>query len=319
MKNRFKFLTVIMMASLMLVLLSACTNDADEPQGTAGEELGELTVGLMPSLDAFPIVIAHYRGYFEDEGLTVNLVPFSSAAARDAAVQAGELDVTTADLIAVGLFVEAGLPMRATGLTGGRFTLVTNEGFYSIEDLAGETVVISQNTAIDFILDQMIMRAGFDLDHIERSIVPAIPERMELLREGQVTAAVLPEPWATIAIADGLYGIMNTIEMGFVPFIKAFTDNVLDNQPNEVRAFYRAYNRAIDFLNATPLEDYFHIMVDVIGFPADVVDHLVLPEFTHNTMPADDVLEATIEWLQSRGLVSDDMTVDDLINTIAFD
>ena len=319
MKNRFKFLTVIMMASLMLVLLSACTNDADEPQGTAGEELGELTVGLMPSLDAFPIVIAHYRGYFEDEGLTVNLVPFSSAAARDAAVQAGELDVTTADLIAVGLFVEAGLPMRATGLTGGRFTLVTNEGFYSIEDLAGETVVISQNTAIDFILDQMIMRAGFDLDHIERSIVPAIPERMELLIEGQVTAAVLPEPWATIAIADGLYGIMNTIEMGFVPFIKAFTDNVLDNQPNEVRAFYRAYNRAIDFLNATPLEDYFHIMVDVIGFPADVVDHLVLPEFTHNTMPADDVLEATIEWLQSRGLVSDDMTVDDLINTIAFD
>jgi len=322
MKNKVKLLSV-MMAFLMLMIVSACANDTDEPQGSGGNgeagELGELNVGLMASLDAFPIVLAHYRGYFEDEGLTVNLVPFSSAAARDAALQAGELDAVTADLVAVGLFVEAGLPMRATGGTGGRFTLVTNEGFNSIEDLAGETIVISQNTAIDFVLDQMVLRAGFELDHIERSIVPAIPERMELLREGQVTAAVLPEPWATIAIADGLYDITNTIEMGFVPFVKAFTDDVLENQAAEVQAFYRAYNRAIDFLNETPLEDYFHIMVDVIGFPAEVVDDLVLPEFTHNRMPADDVLEVTIEWLQSRGLVSEDMTVDDLVNTIAFD
>lgn len=321
MKNRFKLL-IFMLAFLMLMILTACTSDSDEPQGSnvdGNGESGVLNVGLMASLDAFPIVLAHDRGYFEDEGLTVNLVPFSSAAARDAALQAGEVDAVTADLVAVGLFIEAGLPIRATGGTDGRFTLVTNEGFTSIEDLAGETIVISQNTAIDFVLDQMVSRAGFELDHIERSIVPAIPERMELLREGQVTAAVLPEPWATIAISDGLHEITNTIEMGFVPFVKAFSDDVLENQADDIRAFYRAYNRAIDFLNATPLEDYFHVMVEVIGFPADVVDHLVLPEFTHNRMPADDVLVTTIDWLQARGLISDDMNVDDLVNLIAFD
>ena len=45
-------------------------------------------------------------------------------------------------------------------------------------------------------------------------------------------------------------------------------------------------------------------MIDVIGFLAEVVDHLVLPEFAHNQMPADDVLAAAIRWLLSRGLVS---------------
>lgn len=315
MKTKFKVLTLVMMCSLLFIAV-ACSDDTDN---SSTGELGELTIGLMPALDAFPIVLAHYLGYFEDEGLTVHLEPFSSSTNRDAALQAGELDAATVDLIAVGLFVEADLPIRATGETSGRFTLVANEGFYSIEDLAGETVVISYNTAIDFVLDKMVQLAGFELDHIERTIVPAIPERMELLREGQVTAALLPEPWATIAIVDGFYGITNTVEIEFVPFVTAFTDEVLENQPADVQAFYRAYNRAIDYLNATPLEEYFHIMVDVIGFPPDVVDHLILPEFTHNQLPTDDVLDATIEWLQSRELVSEDMTVDDLVSTIAVD
>ena len=321
MKSKLKLLALLT-TCFLLVTLMACSDAADEYQENNPSdrvELGALTVGLMPSIDAFPIVIAHERGYFEDEGLTVHLEPFSSAASRDDALEAGRLDAATVDLVAVGLSIEAGNPLRVTGATSGRFTLVANEGFYNIEDLAGESVVISAYTAIDFVLDQMVERAGFELNHINRMIVPSIPERMELLREGQVTAAVLPEPWATIAMADGLYGITNTIEMGFVPFVISFTDDALATQQADIQAFYRAYNRAVDFLNATPLEDYFHIMVDVIGFPADVADHLILPEFTHNQMPADDVLEAAIEWLVSRGLISDEMTVTDLVNTIAFD
>ena len=321
MRYKYKFLTLLVTLAL-LTMLVACSNDADEYTENdlpSDVNLSELTVGLMPAIDAFPIVIAHYNGYFEDEGLTVNLVPFTNSANRDAALQAGELDAATVDLVAVGLFANAGFPIRATGATGGRFTLVANEGFYSIEDLIGETVVISYNTAIDFVLDQMVQIAGFELDHLERVIVPPIPERMELLREGQVTAALLPEPWTAIAISDGLYGITNTIEINFNPFVKAFTDEVLETRQAEVQAFYRAYNRAVDFINTTPLENYFHIMVDVIGFPAEVVDHLVLPEFTHNQLPADDVLAATIQWLLSRGLISDDLTAEDLIHVIAFD
>ena len=321
MRKKLKILILLMGCFLSLALV-ACSNDTGdyvENEATENIELGELTIGLMPAIDAFPIVLAHYLGYFEDEGLRVNLEAFSSSATRDAALQAGEIDAATVDLVAVGLFIEGGIPIRATGVTGGRFTLVANEGFYSIEDLAGETVVISYNTAIDFVLDHMVQLAGFELNHIERAIVPPIPERMELLRAGQVTAALLPEPWATIATSDGFYGIINTIEIGFNPFVKAFTDEVLDYQLADIRAFYRAYNRAVDFINTTPLAEYFHIMVDVIGFPADVVDDLVLPEFTHNQMPADDVLDATIRWLLSRDLISEDMTAGDLVSSVAFD
>ena len=319
MRNKFKIL-IPLMGFVLLFTLAACSNDDDTDNNPSDQTaLGELTVGLMPAIDAFPIVIAYYHGYFEAEGLTVHLEPFANSANRDAALQAGELDAATVDLVAVGLFVEAGLPIRATSSTDGRFTLVASEDFYHIEDLSGETVVISENTAIDFVLDQMVQQAGFELDHIDREFVGPIPERMELLRENRATAALLPDPWASIAIADGLHGITNTIEMDFNPFVIAFTDEALETQQDEIQAFYRAYNRAADFLNGAPLEDYFYIMVEIIEFPADVVDLLTVPEFAHNRMPADDVLDAAIEWLLARGLISEDITTDDLVNTIVFD
>ena len=323
--KKFKFLILLTILSLSIVLV-ACSGDADNPETSSNDEsgelvvdeLGELTVGLMASIDAFPIVIAHYHGFFEEEGLTVNLEPFSSAGDRDAALQAGLLDGATVDLVAVGLSQEAGIvPLRATGSTSGRFTLVANEGMYSIEDLEGEYVVISYNTAIHFVLDQMINIAGFEDDHITREVIPSIPARLESLRAGQVSAALLPEPWATIATAEGLYGITDTVEMNFVPFVTAFTEEALETMADEIKAFYRAYNRAVDFLNTSELDDYFHIMVDVIGFPADVAEHLVLPTFTHNQMPADHVLEAAIEWLGNRSLISEKMLPEDLINTIS--
>lgn len=330
--KKLRLMTLLMGLALFLTL-TACSDEASndevsDPQESTEVadsndnpvELGELTVGLMPSIDAFPIVIAYDRGYFEDEGLMINLEPFSNAADRDAALQAGLLDVTLFDLVAVGLSREADItPLKVTGSTTGRFTLVTNEGFESIEDLAGETVVIAQNTAIDFVLDHMVDLAGFDAEHIERLSIPAIPTRLEYLREGNATAALLPEPWSTMAIAEGFSEITNTIEIGFMPFVTAFTDTAVEEMPEEIKAFYRAYNRGVDYLNESELDDYFHIMVDVIGFPAEVGEHLDLPTFEHNQMPEDDVLEAAISWLLSRDLITEGMTPDDLIDRVAFE
>ena len=317
--------TTLFIAFTILLILFACSEDdyltdVAQQEGEESAALGELTIGLMPAIDSFPIVIAHYRDYFADEGLIVNLEPFSSPSDRDAALQAGHLDATLFDLVAVGLFHEADIiPLRAGGSTTGRFSLVADAGFETIADLAGETVVIAQNTAIDFILDQMIELAGFDEYHIETLAIPAIPARLEYLRAGNVAAALLPEPWATIAIAEGFYEITNTIEIGVNPFVIAFTDEAVATMPEEIRAFYRAYDRAVDYLNTNDLADYFYIMVDIIGFPEEVADDLILPSFTHNQMPEDHVLDAALSWLLARDLITEGMTTADLVNSVAFD
>lgn len=297
------------------------TNDQINNNDNIEESLGVLRIGLMPSLDAFPIVIAHHFGYFEDERLSVVLEPFSGAGYRDAALQAGLLDASTFDLVAVGLSREANIvPMRVTGSTTGRFTLVARDDFNSIEDLAGEVVVISQNTAIDLVLDQMVYLAGFDADHLETVAIQSIPSRLEYLRAGNVNAALLPEPWATIILAEeGFHAITNTLEIGFIPFVTAFTEDFIENNPEAIRAFYRAYNRGIDFLNNHELEDFIHIMIDVINFSDAIADILELPVFAHNQLPEEFVLDSALEWLKNRNLISAHFTIQDFISNVAFE
>ena len=60
-----------------------------------------LSFGAMGSIDAVPLVIAQEKGYFEEEGLNVNLEIFTAAKDRDAALQAGELDGVLADEAAI--------------------------------------------------------------------------------------------------------------------------------------------------------------------------------------------------------------------------
>lgn len=311
MKNKFKILPFLF-GLLALITLFAC-------EGNSPEATDELTIGLMPSLDSFPVVLADYFGYFEDEGVTVNIEAFSSAADRDAAMQAGELNGATFDLVAVGLYIEAGFPIRVTGNTTGRFTLVAQDGITHISDLAGHDVVISEHTAIDFMLDEMVRAEGYETNYLNRVILGPIPGRMELLREGQASAALLPEPWATMAIMDGFVNITDTVELGMNPFVIAFSDETINELPEAIRAFYRAYNRAVDYINSNDLTDYFHIIVEEIGFSEQVADHLLLPTFTHNTLPSSDVLTAAINWLRSRDLISESITPDDLIHHVAFE
>ena len=78
----------------------------------------KLTVGLMPAVDAAPMLLAAERGYFAAEGVEVELVVFASASERQVALQTGAVDGTITDLVAFVYNVQGGLtcasPRRPT-------------------------------------------------------------------------------------------------------------------------------------------------------------------------------------------------------------
>ena len=303
--KKIKILCIIFIFS---IVTTSCFPNASQ------EKNNPLRIGLMPTMDSVAIATAYELGFFEEHHIEVELIPFSSARDRDAAFQTGNLDGATVDLIAVGLLNEGDFPIRATSVTTAHFTLIATPQYNDLPSLENGTVIISNNTAIDFVMDHMLDMYGLEHDHIVREEVPNIPARFEMVRNHQADAALISEPFATMATTEGLTVITDTIAIDFNPFVLAFSDDAIRYRAEELRNFYLAYNEAVDFLNSNPVEEHLDIIIDLIGFPEAVIDHIELPTFLKSELPSDEIVELAIQWLITRGL-----TVDTDLETFTYD
>ena len=66
---------------------------------SSAPEVNTVSVAVLPVLDVLPLHVAQAQGYFEDEGLEVDLVPVSSAPERDTLMQSGQVDAILNEIV----------------------------------------------------------------------------------------------------------------------------------------------------------------------------------------------------------------------------
>lgn len=310
-----KKLLSLLTTSLIILSLSACSSPAKE---TASAPKHKLNVGAMASVDVVPIVIANEKGFFKKEGLDVNFQPFKSSKDRDAAFQAGALDGEICDEIAISLYQNADFNVKITGITDGDFMLIANphSGIKSINDIKGKSVAISEKTSIEYTLDKILEKNSLDPKDVKKSIVPAMPTRLEMLRNNKVDAALLPEPFSTLAIKDGGILLGSASNLASYPSVTAFTQKAIDGKGTEIKAFYKAYNEAVDYINSTPISQYEDIIIKTVGYPSDMKGKITLPKFRKNALPSEDEVKSAIDWTKKNGLLKKDLNAKDVMNDI---
>ena len=316
MKTRKK-ISVICLALVLAISFSACAA-SQAAIDSKQEQAKVLNFGAMASVEMIPIIVAEENGYFEKQGITVNLQTFKNSKDRDAALQSGNLDGIISDEVAVALYQNAGLDVKITGLTDGNFVLIAspNSGIKAIEDIKGKSVAISEKTVIEYTFDKVLEKNGLDPKEAQKSIVPAIPTRLEMLRTNKVDTALLPEPFATLAVKDGGLVLGSANEADIYTSITAFTQESIDSKGNEIKAFFKAYNEAVDYVNSTPISQYEDIIIKTVGYPEDMKGKIVLPKFKKNILPAEADIQAVIEWTKGNNLLNKELSPKDLINNI---
>ena len=312
MKKKLLTLALVLITSISIV---GCSQKAEKE--TSPLSLKTLTVGVMPDLDSLPLIIADHNGYFKEEGLQLKIEHFKSAADRDTALQTGKIHGAISDMLSVVFFNDNSFGIKITSKTDGSFKLIAgkNSNISKIEQSAGKSIGISKNTIIEYLTDRIMESSNIDVNSPQKVAIPKIPTRLEMLNSGNLDMATLPEPLASTAISAGGKVLSSSDKLGINPGVMVFTKDAVASKPEEIKAFYRAYNKAVEFLKEEKMENYIDFAIKESGFPDTVKGTLTLPNYSKASMPTEKELEEVLNWLKAKKLTTNDYKLEDLSNS----
>lgn len=302
--------------SMLAFLLAACS------MVSQSEEAATLKVGMLPIMDALPFFVAQQQGYFEDEGINVEMVPVKSAQESNALLQAREIDGVLTDLQTVALFNQESPQLKIIAIARRaypeypHFRIVAAKGFAvnGPEDLAGVPIGISQNTIIEYLSDRLLAEYGLPADQIAVEEVSAIPVRFEMLMEGQLKVALLPEPLGSAALAAGGTLIVDDTQFPqYSQSILAFTADTLTEQPNTTKAFLRAWNKAVADINKDP-NAYRDMLIEKTNVPPMIQGKYDVPKYPAAEITTEAEWNDVLSWMQDKGLVDEPVSYEESVD-----
>jgi NitT/TauT family transport system substrate-binding protein len=275
-----------------------------------------ISIGIMPDAESIPLIIADKNGYFSKQGVNVKLVPFKAAKDLDSALQSGQLDGMITDIVAVLFANDGGINIRMAAKTDGTIKLMAgrNTGINSVGELKGKRVGFSSNTIMEYTLDRMLEAGKLSAADVNKIAIPQLPTRLEMLQGGKIDAAILNEPLAGLAIKSGAQVLTTTDQLGNRAGVIAFTTKVLEENPAEIKAIFRAYNDAVEYIQKEPPANYIDFVIQTQGFPAEVKDIIQLPQYTKAELPSEQTFNDVLRWMQSKNLLRNQYEYRTLIN-----
>lgn len=311
---------IISIVLVLILILTGCTTKTEKPNEDAEKnqsvEKTVLKIGMMSSSDVIPYVLMNEKGIADKYNLQLDLQVFTSAKDRDAAFQAGELDGVLTDYIGVAMYQNSKFDVKITGITDGDYLLLAgkNKGITDISQIKGKSIAISENTLIDYSFDYIVKNNNMDpkID-VVKEIVPRIPDRLELLRNDKIDLGLMPEPFATLALKDGAVLLGSANEFGLFPAVSAFSQKALNEKEDAIRNLYKGYNEAVEYMNSNDIREYEKTVIEAVGYPEEMLGKIEIKEFRKSTLPPKEAIEEALLWARDKGLLSSDLTYEQMV------
>jgi len=312
--DRFGRLPVLLVILIVGSLLLMGCGQKDEP--------ATIRLALLPILDALPMYVAEEQGYFADENLTVEFIPVTSAAERDQLIQAGRADGMINEILST-LFYNVGEPQitivgyaRVATPEYPQFRILASadSGINSLEDLVGQPIGISEGTIIEYSTDRLLEAEGLDADDISTIAVPRIPDRLALLNSGELAAANLPDPLASLAMQNGAKVIVDdSSHPEYGHSVIAFRNEIIEENPDAIRRFLAAIERAVEDIN-NDKEQFSNVLVERNLVPEPILGSYSVPDFPEPSVPPISQWEDVLAWAINKGYIEAELDYNDSVD-----
>lgn len=174
----------------------------------------KIRVANFPNSFVLPMFYASEKGYFKNEGVDVEIMPYQTGPSVVSAVTSGEADIAWSASIPPIQARANGVPVKFF-LTGAQevpehptlWLLATGKsGLKSIADLKGKTVMINANGGgCEISLRTNLAKAGLQWTDVKRLVVP-FPQMQAALELGKADAACAIEPFFHSILATPAIG-----------------------------------------------------------------------------------------------------------------
>jgi NitT/TauT family transport system substrate-binding protein len=277
---------------------ASSTSTAAAPVVTPPADAVKVTMGYVPALIFAPVMIAKDKGYFAEQGLNVNLQALGGGSDIVAQTATGQFDAAIGgagpgffNAISSGLPLTVIAPGHAEGNPVATPLMISKAAcesgaITSVADLKGKKVSVNApGSATEYWLSQALGIGGLKLSDIDLQTLP-FPDAVVALGAGAIDAAMIGEPYATMAEQQGLAVRLATDfpVQGIQPTVVFANDNFLKDHPDAAKGLVTAYLKASrelangglsDPTDLAILESYTHTSAAVLAaavhpiYPAD--------------------------------------------------
>lgn len=313
---------------------SKAANEVKNSDGEDQKELKELDVVLdwyPNALHAF-LYVAIAKGYYEEEGLKINIRFPSNANDAMSLVAAGQADI--------GLYYQQdviqaranqAVPVKSIGaVVQGPLNIILSlkdQGIESPEDLTGKKIGYAGTELSEALIRSIMQEAGADYSDV--TMIDVGFDLMSSMTTGNVDATIgcLLNHEVPQMEEEGFevnwfelddYGVPTYYEGIFLA-----SDEAIANDSETLSAFLRASKRGFEDMKADPNgaletllanqnEENFPLSETVEQESMEILLPLMETENAEFLSQSDECWQENIDWMRSQGLIHQDITVDEV-------
>ena len=268
----------------------------------AQPEQDEVTIGLPVTTSTFlPLYMADEEGYFEEEGVNVEIVAFRGGTDLVRGMVAGAVDVGVTSLAGVNVGIAAEQPIKAFygGFNMAIFDWYAVEGIGSLEEAEGKRFGVTRiGSSTDFLTRYALEQAGMNPETDVQIIQGGgSPERLAAMEAGQLDVNIFATPENFMAADAGFQLILRQRDIApDYPFHVFFaTEDFLADNPETVKAVLRGFVRGVRAAKADK-ERAVEVLVERVGMDAEysarAYDDFIDAIYEDGRLPSDEGMES---------------------------
>ena len=215
-----------------------------------------------------PFYIARDKGYFKEEGVDVKLIIMENTSLKMGALMAGKIDAVASTADEFPIYMKPGnllYYILAVDNSKGGDGIVSNKDIKTVADLKGKKVACEVGSVSQFFLNALLREVNLTQNDIQMINMTATDAGVAFVAQ-RADAAVTWEPHLSQGASKehGHILIDSSQRPGLIVDVVAVREETLKNREAELKAFVRAWQRALEFIEEDPNEAY-KIMAKGVG------------------------------------------------------